>query len=95
VVDRRACPQSPPGDDHQPDRGQDGHTEHHPTARRADITLGEGQQRRGEEPIEGDERRLVDQEAEPVALARWLDCRGRGGATANNVHHAMNVTAAR
>jgi hypothetical protein len=44
---------SPPRDDSQASRGQDGQTEHHPAARRVDITLAKGQQGSGENPVEG------------------------------------------
>jgi hypothetical protein len=33
VLDRRARPQPPPGDHHEPGRRQNGHTERRPTAR--------------------------------------------------------------
>jgi hypothetical protein len=71
AVDCRARPQPPRRDDHEPDRRQDGQTERRPTARRVEITLADGQQRRGEQPVEGDERQLVEQVAEPVAHVRW------------------------
>ena len=69
AVDRRAGLQPPPGDHREPGRRHDGDTERHPAARRVDVSLAEGQQRRGEEPVEGDERQLVDKEAENAAQA--------------------------
>ena len=70
ALDRRAGPQPPPGDDHEPDRRQHGQTERRPPPRRAEITLAGGQQRRGEEPVAGDEWQLVGQVAEPEAQVR-------------------------
>jgi hypothetical protein len=70
LLDRRAGPQAPPGDDHQPGRRQDSQPDRQPGARRVEVGLGEGQQGRGGQPGAANNRQLVDQEAEPVAEVR-------------------------
>ena len=71
VVDRWSRLKRPPGDDHEPHCRQDSQTERDPTDGRVDVTLADRQRCRGEEPVEGNERQLVDEVAEPEAEVPW------------------------
>ena len=70
TVERGTGLQPPPGDYCEPHCRRDRDAEPDPTDRRVEIALGEGQEGRGKKPVEGHERQLVDQEAEPVAPVR-------------------------
>jgi hypothetical protein len=56
VIDRRARPQAAPNQDRRSEERASGDRRPNPAGRRLEITLGGGDQRDGEHPVEGHER---------------------------------------
>ena len=72
LLDSRAGLQPPPNDGREASRCQRSDNERRQAARRDKVTLRECQQRRGEQPVESDERKLVYHDAEEKAQrAQW------------------------
>jgi hypothetical protein len=61
---RGACLQAPPGDDAEAGHDQDAQAERRPATGRGHVVLADGQHGGGRQVVEGDERQLVDDQAE-------------------------------
>jgi hypothetical protein len=67
LLEGRPGLESAPGDDGEPGRGHGGQPEDRPAARRVDVTLENGWGRPDHQPVETDDRHLVEEEPEPEA----------------------------
>src|SRR5262249_34678059 len=70
ALEDRARLRSSPRDHREPGGREDGDREPDPPDRRVEIALREREDRRCEQEVEGEEGKLVDDEAEPEAQAR-------------------------
>lgn len=87
LLQRRPGPQSAPGDDGEPGRRHGGQPDGRPAAGSVDVTLGEGQGRVDHQPVEADDRHLVEEEAETEAQVGYRAL-GRQGEQGGERDHA-------